>query len=101
MPERSDRGLVIRPRLGVREPDQKRIDIRGNSRLATISGAQRRRAGSRERIEHDIGVGPELLEDLLDESNGIGRGEPEPSVPALLTIVFECQLCALPQGRGA
>ena len=101
MPERSDRGLVIRPRLGVREPDQKRIDIRGNSRLATISGAQRRRAGSRERIEHDIGVGRELFEDLLDESNGIGRGEPEPSVPALLTIVFECQLCALPQGRGA
>jgi hypothetical protein len=46
-------------------------------------------------------VGRELFEDLFDESNGIGMGEPQPSVPALLTIVFERQLCALPQGRGA
>jgi hypothetical protein len=41
----------------------------------------------------------ELLEELIDQPNGIGRGETEPSVPALLTILFERQLCALPQ-RG-
>lgn len=100
MPERFDRRRVIRPRLGVREPDQKRIDISGNPRFAAVSGTQRRGAGSRERIEHDIGVWRELLEELIDQSNGIGGGEPEPSVPAVLTILFERQLSALPQRRA-
>src|SRR5258708_39929077 len=54
--ERCERDLVIRPRLGVGEPDEKRIDVRGNPRVATVSGTQSRRTGSRARNEHNSGL---------------------------------------------
>jgi hypothetical protein len=37
----------------------------------------------------------EFFEDLLDQPDGVGRSEAQPSMPALLTILFERQLSAL------
>jgi hypothetical protein len=36
-----------------------------------------------------------LIEDLLDQAHRIGRSEPQPAVPAMMTILFESELGAL------
>ncbi len=71
----------IVPDLGPAEPDEKRVDVDALPVTAEFGGGERSGARPGERVRDDR-ARRQARNALPDEAHPVGRGEPQPSVPA-------------------